>query len=183
MIYFGYPSKCIRKRVRGNITNTRMKAAHVMAWAVCCFMPSLTQRQGEMSRKWIVVITLVVLAPSLGFQKLTKASTSNDNSLYQVRVLDCPTGPTIGFSPPKPQPGEPVYFDGSVESGSGILVFTWDFGDGSGTYLAQYIDHTYAFSGVYKVTLTVTGDSCADPPSVTRLITVGMPVYLPIIHK
>jgi RHS repeat-associated protein len=62
-----------------------------------------------------------------------------------------PGGPYAGTT------GAPVQFDGSKSSGpsSTTLTYAWDFGDGSkGTGVKP--THTYAKSGTFKVTLSVT---------------------------
>ncbi len=73
-------------------------------------------------------------------------------------------------------PGEPVaaftwvrtdltvdFTDGSTDSDGTIVSRVWDFGDGSPTSTATNPSHTYAVSGVYDVTLTVTdNDAITD---------------------
>jgi hypothetical protein len=125
----------------------------------------------------------IILALSFGFLWTAQASSSTANSLFQVGVLDCPTGLAIDFIPSNPKPGESIEFTGTVITGSGVLIFTWNFDDGSGLFSGQKIKHTYTHSGVYMVRLTVTEDSCADPPSLTKPITVGTFIHIPNILK
>jgi PKD repeat protein len=57
--------------------------------------------------------------------------------------------------------GLPVTFSGSDStdsSGSAILTYDWDFGDGN-TDTGETTSHTYATASAYTVTLTVTNDS------------------------
>ena len=51
-----------------------------------------------------------------------------------------------------------VDFTGLVGEGSGTLVFSWDFGDGS-QVAAQRVKHTFG-DGTYTVTLKVAGPAC-----------------------
>lgn len=70
--------------------------------------------------------------------------------------------PTADFtvSPPSPHAGQAVTFDASPSFVlNGVIVnYEWDFGDGSqGT--GKVIQHLFAKSGQYQVTLTVTADN------------------------
>ena len=62
-----------------------------------------------------------------------------------------------------------VTFDGSGSS-QGALTFTWDFGDGSSD-TGKVFTHTYATSGTYNVTLTVT-NLCGQSITVNQIITI-----------
>ncbi len=67
--------------------------------------------------------------------------------------------------------GAPVQFSssGSVDPDGTIVAHTWDFGDGNSSTLENPA-HTYAASGSYTVTLTVTddaGDSSSDSTTAT----------------
>lgn len=55
--------------------------------------------------------------------------------------------------------GQPVVFDSSdtLDSGSGILKYSWDFGDGFKNTLANP-EHTFFQAGAYQVQLTVSND-------------------------
>ncbi len=70
--------------------------------------------------------------------------------------------------------GQPISFDGSSSSDpdGGIETYSWSFGDGlSGD--GDLVEHRYANTGVYSVTLTVT-DNCgaADSERVTVAVVV-----------
>ena len=57
--------------------------------------------------------------------------------------------------------GESITFT-NTSTGSGILTYKWDFGDGSATSTDKSPTHAYAVKGTYAATLTVTSsDGCA----------------------
>lgn len=66
--------------------------------------------------------------------------------------------------------GDTVYFDGSGSTDDrGIVSYEWDFGDGA-TASGVTVNHIYAATGIYTVTLTVTdggGLSASDMLTVT----------------
>ena len=62
-----------------------------------------------------------------------------------------------------------VTYDGSTSS-SGAVTYSWDFGDGSSD-TGQVFTHTYASSGTYNVTLTVT-NICGQSASFSMIITL-----------
>lgn len=69
------------------------------------------------------------------------------------------SGPTaaFSFSPSDPEPGETITFDaGGSDADGPVAEYRWAFGDGSTTTTTDpTVDHTYAGSGEYDVTLTV----------------------------
>lgn len=64
--------------------------------------------------------------------------------------------------------GSPIHFDGSgsADPDADIVSYAWDFGDGE-TGSAATVDHTYANSGAYAVTLVVTDDDGATSQATT----------------
>jgi PKD repeat protein len=62
-----------------------------------------------------------------------------------------------------------VHFDASNSDGSGsnIVKYSWDFGDGSKTEYGKTIKHKFAKAGNYFVTLSVLTDSKAECKSAT----------------
>jgi PKD repeat protein len=82
-----------------------------------------------------------------------------------VRAASVPSTPafqslptaSFTFSPPAPNAGQTVSFDGSASKapGSSVASYQWDFGDGATGSGAQP-GHAYGAAGSYTVTLTVT---------------------------
>ncbi len=69
----------------------------------------------------------------------------------------------------------PVTFTSSASSGSGIVSWIWDFGDGSSANGAS-VAHTYSNPGSYDVTLTVIdGDGCTADLTKTSYINPTFP--------
>ncbi|MEJ1222371.1 PKD domain-containing protein [Sediminicola sp. 1XM1-17] len=71
---------------------------------------------------------------------------------------------------------------GSGDSDGNIVSYAWDFGDGIGTSTEENPSYTYASSGTYNVTLTVTDDDLetgttsiqinfGNPPNITNPLT------------
>ena len=127
------------------------------------------------------------------FGPIQRASTSAISPPFRVRGLTCvwPEIPSItSFVPDEEDDPKRIHFKGKVLGGSGILTFTWDFGDGTSPARGQEIEHTYAYNGVYPVTMTVASEPCplAKVVTATATITVGsgIPdqlVYLPVVMK
>lgn len=153
-------------------------------------------------------------APGIFVWNAQKDQAISDNVLFRVRVIDVsPAGPVqraggVAVSPPfrvrgltcvwpadpafitEPSPfivaGKPVKFIGTIGDGSGLITYTWDFGDGV-IGIGQTITHTFNSEQVYTVTLTVTGEPCpiVRPVTLTQAITIGLPrkTYLPLVTK
>jgi PKD repeat protein len=114
-----------------------------------------------------------------------------DGDLYYVSILSGQVR-RIHYYPPQPgnaaptavadvSPSSgaaplPVSFSsvGSSDPNGDSLRTTWDFGDGSGSFLANPV-HTYLTGGVYTVKLTVSDNHLGDH-TVTRTVTVTDPV-------
>jgi uncharacterized repeat protein (TIGR01451 family) len=110
---------------------------------------------------------------------------------FRVRGTTCewPENATMTISPTHPLPGELVRFTGAITAGTGVISYTWDFGDGS-TAQGQNVSHTYTRRDQFNVLLTVSGPPCPiNYPAYTQTtLTVGDPVigpdtFLPLIGR
>jgi len=89
----------------------------------------------------------------------------------QIEVLP-PEPPSASIAcPTSGRVGDPIQFYN--RSGGAIEQVSWDFGDGSDPSTERDATHTYAKSGEYEVTLTVTGPGGSD--SVSQQIKVIPP--------
>ncbi|MBC7861359.1 MAG: gliding motility-associated C-terminal domain-containing protein, partial [Bacteroidia bacterium] len=85
------------------------------------------------------------------------------------------------FTPPSPQqPNVTIYFtDQSTISPGTIATWTWDFGDGAGSF-TQNPNHSYGTGGTFPVSLVVTGtNGCKD--TITQFYVIDAQVYAPNI--
>jgi PKD repeat protein len=100
-----------------------------------------------------------------------------DNSITGCSANFGALDPTAAFTftPPSPHALDPVSFDGSTShsnnTGGYIIDWQWDFGD-SGTATGATPSHTYAATGTYTVSLTVTDDAGLKN-TVTHTVTVA----------
>jgi PKD repeat protein len=113
------------------------------------------------------------------------ASISHDVTVSDVCVPV--TGPDFTWAPLTPTAGDSVTFTSSVAGGSLPIAYNWDFGDGStGTDVNP--EHTFASSGTYSVTLTVSNCGGSSTDFITKDVTVlppesGVTIYLPLIVR
>lgn len=92
-------------------------------------------------------------------------ATDNDglasNATRAVSITHVAPLAAFGFSPPTPDPGEPVSFtDASAHPNAPVDSLTnwaWDFGDGN-TSAERHPMHVFDVQGLYDVRLTVTDD-------------------------
>jgi PKD repeat protein len=80
------------------------------------------------------------------------------------------------FSPSSPRITDIITFDGGTSRDSdGIVVsWTWDFGDGTGTFTGQVQQHQYTVAQTYSVTLTVRDNQGAQN-TIIKQVTVSNP--------
>jgi PKD repeat protein len=87
------------------------------------------------------------------------------NAITGCAMTYLTVAPTARFtvSPPTPEAKQVVSFDGTTstsnDAGGYIIGYSWDFGDSSSAGTGATPTHTYAASGSYTVTLTVTDDA------------------------
>ena len=84
--------------------------------------------------------------------------------------------PSADFAAPTCKAGVACSFnDGSTDPDGGIATRKWDFGDGTALVETAQdpVAHTYAGTGVYQVTLSVTDDEGAESAPVVKGVTVN----------
>jgi len=83
---------------------------------------------------------------------------------------------SLAVTTAQPVPGSPTAFDGSASSvanvPNGIVDWTWDFGDGTGSTSGPTPTHTFATAGNYSITLTVV-DTDGFTAAASRSVVVG----------
>jgi PKD repeat protein len=108
--------------------------------------------------------TLVAHFDSIGAQKIV-GTTAYEN----VPGFNPP--PTADFTDSPGSPGQVDFFDNSSDpAGKAFVAWGWNFGDGQ-TSAQENPLHTYATSGTYQVTLTVT-DANGQKASITHSVSV-----------
>jgi PKD repeat protein len=108
---------------------------------------------------------------------VTLTATDKDGASAQDSALITVVSPTALIAdadgPYTGTVGAPVAFDGTGSSPAGdITSYTWDFGDGE-TGMGAVISHTYALTGTFSVTLTVSDGSSQAMDSTTASITAA----------
>ncbi|MDD5778550.1 MAG: PKD domain-containing protein [Candidatus Thermoplasmatota archaeon] len=100
-------------------------------------------------------------------------SAGTDSVTKTVTVSNAPPAASFTYSPPNPQAGETISFDGSGSSDpdGSIASYSWSFGD-EGSASGRTAQHSYAAEGTYTVTLTVT-DNDGDTATATKIVTVN----------
>ncbi|MBI5879551.1 MAG: DUF11 domain-containing protein [Chloroflexi bacterium] len=125
---------------------------------------------------------------------LQRSSSTAISPPFRVIGTTCrwPTDPSIIAVPPNglPDIGSPWQFAGTVQEGSGVLTYYWDFGDGTPMQLGQFASHTYVVTGTYTIRMLVVGEPCPVARDAAALLTVrpggGAPIfttYLPLIQR
>jgi PKD repeat protein len=93
-------------------------------------------------------------------------------------LIDVSVSPPIAafiFTPTNPNTGQVVSFDASTSTDDDgtIILYQWNFGDGSPVATGLAVTHAYAAPGVYPVTLTVT-----DNDTEFDVTTQGVPIEM-----
>lgn len=154
---------------------TRIQAAHGNTLP----FPAATIYQGASAHPaWFHDVT----SGNQGYAAATGWDYASGYGSVQIAALSA----SLGSPPPPPPPAGPTanftdtvsgltvsFVDTSTDTGGTITSRSWNFGDSS-TSTAQNPTHTYAASGSYNVTETVT-DSNAKTASHNASVTVGAP--------
>ena len=101
----------------------------------------------------------------------TCTTTIGTQSTTSSTLVEIYEQPTPSFDATTVCYGEPTVFTGHA-SGANVANYDWDFGDGSDAN-GQNVNHTYAESGTYPVTLTVTAADGTCPGVITQIVTVN----------
>jgi Tol biopolymer transport system component len=108
---------------------------------------------------------------------------------FRIRAVTCvwPENPYILTNPTVISPNVAATYLGGVQAGTGVLTYTWNFGDGVPVN-GQNTQYTFPANGTYPITLTVTGQACPQnrPVIVNKSISVGTgqanpQLYLPLL--
>ncbi|MBL8057097.1 MAG: VCBS repeat-containing protein, partial [Anaerolineales bacterium] len=114
---------------------------------------------------------------------------------FRIRAVACqwPRDAVIRASTDNPPLGQAVFFTGTLSGGSGVITYTWDFGDGTPLVLGQAVQHAFTRNLDARVRLTVsgqTGAGCPENPytAAVRVVRGGLgsnnPIlFLPIVMR
>jgi PKD repeat protein len=103
--------------------------------------------------------------------KLTVTDNGGRSESKTIPVEVVNQAPVAAFSPTTSELALSVAAGASSDPDGSIASYSWDFGDGAvGSGVTE--NHTYALSGTYQVTLTVT-DDLGGTDSVTKPVTVS----------
>ena len=148
------------------------------------------QAIGDNARFRIRVIQAETSGP---VQRATAATSSPP---FRVRAITCvwPEGPQIRALPSSDTSGgesdivvDPyttIRFTGKISAGTGVMYYTWDFGDGE-TAEGQVVEHSFT-NGTYALRMAVKGNPCPQTreraDTVTLKVGTGYPdMRLPLI--
>jgi PKD repeat protein len=132
------------------------------------------------------VVTHTYTAPGDYTVTLTVANDCGEQVVSHTLVVFCApvTGTAFTWTPVTPTVGEEVTFTGTA-TGTPPLFFRWAFGDG-GTAAGATVVHTYAVTGTYTVTMTVT-NGCGWMETIHPVTVRPVPgtwiLALPLVHK
>jgi peptide/nickel transport system substrate-binding protein len=135
-------------------------------WSSSLFATHTYVNSGE----YTIDVAVREATASMGFLDYFMTSTQVDVLIFNASNLP-PTNLAITYSPAYPDVGSVVTFQGSAFDPDGDpMEYSWDFGDGT---LAdgQVVEHQYAASGVYDVTLYVTDNILGSAPRPTWCMT------------
>jgi PKD repeat protein len=98
------------------------------------------------------------------------------DSTSQAITITAP--PAVAFMYSSSCVGQPVTFepDPSVMNTSEIVLYNWNFGDGTNTSNQMSPTHTYAIYGTYTVTLTVTNINGCTASTTRSVVITAVPV-------
>ncbi len=112
-----------------------------------------------------------------------KATAATSSPPFRVRAITCvwPENPQLRALPSLDtsgswdmvvDPGTTIRFTGKISAGTGVIYYSWDFGDGE-TAAGQVVEHTFS-NGTYTLRMAVSGNPC--PQTRERVATVTLKV-------
>jgi PKD repeat protein len=108
--------------------------------------------------------------------------TGRSDAVMHILLVDRAEAPRAAYAlnPPTPAVGDPIYFaDQSFDSDGEIVSWTWDFGDGHTSRLANPT-HRYESEGTYTVTLTVLDDDGLEGDISRDVDVAAIPSVVPV---
>jgi len=109
-----------------------------------------------------------------GTYQVTLTVTDDHNQSASVtHPVTVNAAPTAAFTSSATNLTASLDASGSSDSDGTIASYSWDFGDGTAAGSGVTVDHTYATSGTYAVTLTVTDNGGATASVTHSVITSG----------
>ena len=112
---------------------------------------------------------------------VTEDTGTASSAIQSTIQVASPVHAKFSFSPPHPDAGEIVTFDGSnsYDEQGDIVDYYWIFGDGQSAS-SPVVTKAFSIDGIYQVSLTAAGSSGYNDTNL-KTITVGQggPVYVP----
>ncbi len=114
---------------------------------------------------------------------LTVSGPGGTDTLTHTTYITVTASPPVAGFDAAPRSGiRPLAVKFTDTSTGVVSAWLWDFGDGVASTV-QHPTHTYTVTGVYTVTLIVSGPDGSDTESKPSFITVRNGVYLPIVLR
>jgi PKD repeat protein len=114
---------------------------------------------------------------------LTISGPGGTDTLPRTNYITVTEPPPVARFAAAPRSGiRPLAVNFTDTSTGAVSAWLWNFGDDV-TSTEQHPTHTYTVTGMYTVTLTVSGPGGSDTESKTSFITVRYGVYLPIVFR
>jgi gliding motility-associated-like protein len=102
-------------------------------------------------------------------------------NLADTAYLQIEVGSALGFVPAFTQEADCVTLGVECTNDTGLdfLTYVWDMGDGT-TYEEFEVNHTYASTGTYTITMTATDEACDIVETISEEITILDPIIAEI---
>lgn len=112
----------------------------------------------------------IIVFPDYGWYTASVTVTTGAGCVKTANAsFNIPNNPCNASIQATPLGAGAVYFAASIDSASGPVTYSWDFGDG-GTANAQSLSHTYSSNGLYVCCLSYSGTGCSGTICDTVLV-------------